>query len=68
MGTALSAFLTHPLVAVLMRMEGISDFSSKPDLAVALLPGAVVVLAFVLFAYLAAKRIHKIPLTVLAGE
>lgn len=51
-----------------MRMEGISNFSSRPDVAVVLLPGAVVVLAFVLFAYLAAKRIHKIPLTVLAGE
>ena len=68
LGTTLSAFLTDPLVAVLMRMEGISNFSSRPDVAVVLLPGAVVVLAFVLFAYLAAKRIHKIPLTVLAGE
>ena len=68
LGTVLSAFLTDPLVAVLMRMEGISNFSSRPGIAVVLLPGAIVVLAFVLFAYLAAKRINMIPLTVLAGE
>lgn len=67
-GTALSAYFTDPLVAVLMRMEGISNFSSHPGILAALLPGAVVILAFVLFAYLAAKRINKIPLSVLAGE
>lgn len=68
LGTILSAFLTDPLVAVLMRMEGISNFSSHPSVAVVLLPGTTVVLTFVLFAYLAAKRINKIPLTVLTGE
>lgn len=68
LGTALSVFLTDPLAAVLMRMEGISNFSSHPSMAAVLLPGAVVVLAFVLFAFLAARKINKIPLTVLAGE
>lgn len=68
LGTILSAFLTDPLVAALMRMEGISNFSSHPSVAAVLLPGATVVLAFVLFAYLAAKRINKIPLSVLTGE
>ena len=68
LGTALSAFLTDPLAAALMRMEGISNFSSHPSVSAVLLPGAVVVLAFVLFAYLAAKRINKIPLSVLADE
>ena len=67
LGTVFSVFLTDPLVAALMRMEGISNFSSHPGAAVVLLPGAVVVLAFVLFAYLAAIRINKIPLTVLTG-
>lgn len=68
LGTVFSAVFTDPLVAVLMRMEGISNFSSHPSVLVVLLPGAVVVLAFVLFAYLAAKRINKIPLSVLTGE
>ena len=68
LGTALSAFLTDPLVAVLMRMEGISNFSSHPSVTAVLLPGAVVVFAFELFAYLAANKINKIPLSVLAGE
>lgn len=68
LGTVLSALFTDPLVAVLMRMEGISNFSSRPGITVVMLPGVVVTLSFVLFAYLAAKRINKIPLSVLAGE
>lgn len=68
LGIVLSAFLTDPLVAVLMRMEGISNFSSGPGISVVLLPGVAVTLSFVLFAYLTAKRINKIPLSVLAGE
>lgn len=68
LGTVLSAFLTDSLVAVLMRIEGISNFSSHPGVTVVLLPGTIVIFAFVLFAYLAAKRINKIPLSVLTGE
>ena len=68
LGTILSAFLTDPLVAVLMRMEGISNFSSQPGIFTILLPGIVVMVLFLLFAYLAAGRIAKAPLALLAEE
>ena len=68
LGTILSAFLTDPLVAVLMRMEGISNFSSQPGILTMLLPGLVVIALFLLFAYLTAGRIRKMPLASLAEE
>jgi putative ABC transport system permease protein len=68
LGTIFSAFLTDPLVAVLMRMEGISNFSSQPDIFAIVLPGAAVTILFLLFAYLAAGKIGKTPLASLAEE
>lgn len=68
LGTILSALLTDPFVAVLMRMEGISNFSSEPGIFTILLPGMVVTVLFLLFAYLAARRIRKMPLASLAEE
>ena len=68
LGTILSAFLTDPLVAVLMRMEGISNFSSQPGIFAILLPGTAVIVLFLLFAYLAAGRIGKTPLASLTEE
>lgn len=68
LGTILSAFLTDPLAAVLMRMEGISNFSSHPSIFTIVLPGIAVVVLFVLFAYLAAGRIGKTSLASLAEE
>ena len=68
LGTILSAFLTDPLVAMLMRMEGISNFSSQPDIFTAVLPGIVVIVLFLLFAYSAAGKIGKTSLASLAEE
>lgn len=68
LGTILSAFLTDPLVAVLMRMEGISNFSSQPGIFIVVLPGIVVIVLFFLFAYLAAGRIGKASPALLAEE
>lgn len=68
LGTILSAFLTDPLAAVLMRMEGISNFSFHPSIFTIVLPGIAVVVLFVLFAYLAAGRIGKTSLASLAEE
>lgn len=68
LGTILSAFLTDPLVAMLMRMEGISYFSSQPDIFTAVLPGIVVIVLFLLFAYSAAGKIGKTSLALLAEE
>lgn len=68
LGTIFSAFLTDPLVAVLMRMEGISNFSAQPGSFTVLLPGIVVIMLFLLFAYFAAGKIRKTPLASLAEE
>lgn len=68
LGTVFSAFLTDPLVAVLMRMEGISNFSSQPGIFTVVLPGIVVIVLFFLFAYLAAGRIGKASPALLAEE
>ena len=68
LGTILSAVLTDPLVAVLMRMEGISNFSSQPGIGTVLFPGAVVLLLFAAFAWLIAGKIKRVPLSVLVSE
>lgn len=56
LGTILSTLLTDPLVAVLMRMEGISNFSSHPGVLTVLLPGIIVTALFLLFSWLAAGK------------
>ena len=68
LGTLLGALLTDPLTAVLMRMEGISDFSSHPGLLTILFPGIVVTLLSALFAWMAAGKIRRVSLTVLVSE
>ena len=67
-GTILSAFLTDPLVAMLMRMEGISNFSSWPDIFTVVLPGIIVTALFWLFAWFASGKIRKSPMTSLRGR
>lgn len=59
LGMTLSAWATDPLVAVLMRMEGISNFSSHPGLGTVLFPGIIVILLFSGFAWLASGKIRK---------
>lgn len=68
LGTALSAVLTDPLVALLLRAEGISNFSSQPRWTVVALPGAVVTGLFSLFALLAAGKLKRIPLSDIASQ
>lgn len=68
LGTALSAVLTDPMVALLLRAEGISNFSSQPGWIVVALPGAVVTGLFSLFALLAAGKLKRIPLSTIAFQ
>ena len=68
LGAALSAVLTDPLVALLLRAEGISNFSSQPGWIVVALPGAVVTGLFSLFALLAAGKLKRIPLSTIASQ
>lgn len=62
-GLALAALATDPLVGFLMRLYGISNFSSHPGLESVLVPAAAVTLLFTLFAYLAAGKIRRASLT-----
>lgn len=67
-GIALSALLTDPFVSAVMKLAGISNFSSVPSIQSILLPAGFVIILFAVFAYLSAGRIKKTHLTILAGE
>lgn len=67
-GALLSAVLTDPLVDILMRMFGISNFSSHPGVGSVLLPAAVVTVLFTAFAWLASGGMKKTELTELITE
>ena len=67
-GTVLSAVLTDPLVGSMMKLAGISNFSSNPGLFAAFLPMTVVIVLFTVFGWLSAVKIRKVPLAVLTVE
>lgn len=68
LGLVLAAAVTDPLVSAAMKLAGISNFASAATLNSTLLPAAVVIGLFTLFAYLAAGNIKKTDLTVLISE
>ena len=67
-GTVLAALCTDPLVSSAMKLAGISNFASTATLGSTLLPAAVVIGLFTLFAYSAAGTIKKTDLTALIAE
>ncbi len=67
-GILLAATLSDPLVSTLLRMFGISNFASQPDIAAILLPAAAVSGLFAVFAYIAASKIKRVDLTALIRE
>ena len=67
-GTSLAAAFTDSLVSSVMKLAGISNFSSAPPVGSILLPAGIVILLFMGFAYLAAGRIRRVNLTVLISE
>lgn len=67
-GTALASVLTDPLVSTVMRLTGISNFASHPDMSSMVLPGIIVILQFFAFSYLASWRIEKSDMTELTAE
>lgn len=67
-GMACSAFLTDPVVSAFFKAFGISDFSSRPGFFGLLMPVIFVTGLFVLFAWTAAGKLRKLPLTVLMNE
>lgn len=67
-GTILAAALADSLVSMVMRMAGISNFSSGMTAGNTLAPSAVVILLFTGFAYAASWKVKKVDLTVLITE
>ena len=67
-GTILASVLTNPLVSMVMRIAGISNFSSGMTAGNTLVPSAVVILLFTGFAYAASWKVKKVNLTVLIAE
>lgn len=67
-GTVLAAVLTDSVVGSMMKLAGISNFSSNPGFFTAVLPMAVVVALFTVFGWLSAVKIRKVPLAVLTAE
>lgn len=67
-GVLLSSLGTDPLVAAVMRLCGISNFSSHPGLGSVLLPAAAVFGLFTILAYLSAAKIKRVSLATLTAE
>lgn len=67
-GTVLAAVLTDPLVGSMMKLAGISNFSSSPEFFMAFLPMTVVIVLFTVFGWLSAVKIRKVSLAVLTAE
>ncbi len=67
-GIVLAGFLTDPVVSAVMRLAGISNFSSLPSLANILVPGLAILLLFFIFAYMAAGKIKKDDMSILTAE
>ncbi len=67
-GTVCSALFTDTLVAALLRVFGISNFSSNPTLGNVLLPALVVTMSFSIFAWVIAGKIKTGRLTALLSK
>lgn len=67
-GVILAAVFTDPLVSAVMKLAGISNFSSAPSVGSVPLPIGAVTVLFAVFAYLTSKKIRYTDLTVLISE
>lgn len=67
-GTTLAGALTDGVVSMVMKMAGISNFSSSMTAGNTLVPSAVVILLFTGFAYALSWKVKKVDLTVLITE
>ena len=64
----LADILTDPLVSHMMKLAGISNFSSNPEMFMVVLPVVVVTAVFTVFSWFFAVKIRKVPLSVLTVE
>lgn len=67
-GTVLAELLTDPLVSLMMKLAGISNFASAASVRTVLIPAGIVILLFTGFAYLAAGKMKKLDLSILISS
>lgn len=67
-GILLSMYLTDPLANRILKICGISHFTSHPSLSAMLIPGIVVCVLFFVFAYLASGKVKKVEPGILIVE
>lgn len=68
LGIVLSAYLTDPLANIILKVCGISHFTSELALLRMIMPGMIVTILFFAFAYLAAGKVKKVEPGVLIVE
>lgn len=67
-GTLFSILFTDKIVSNLLKLSGISNFSSTPSVINSLLPIVIVVTLFTLFAYLLSAKVKRDSPIMLVGE
>lgn len=67
-GTLLAFIFTDPIVASIMKLAGISNFTSSPSIEIIIFPAFIVSISFTFFAYLAARKIKRVELMILISE
>lgn len=67
-GIIFSILFTDPLVSSIMKLAGISNFSSNPTITNILFPPIIVILLFTSFAYFISLKIKKVDITILISE
>ncbi len=68
LGITVSALLTDPMASAMLKMCGISRFSSSLNLFQMILPAMIVSLLFLAFAYLTAEKVKKVEPGILIVE
>ena len=68
LGIAASAFLTDPMATAMLKMCGISRFSSSLNLFQMVLPAMIVSVLFLAFAYLTAGKVKRVEPGILIVE
>lgn len=67
-GIVLAYAVTDPLVGAVMKLAGISNFASHPDIWAMLFPGGFVAVLFTGFSWILSGRIKRMDMTVLISE
>lgn len=67
-GIVLAFAVTDPLVGAVMKLAGISNFASHPDIRAMLFPGIFVAVLFTGFSWILSGKIKRMDMTVLISE